>query len=148
MALTTQELSDREEIRETIMRWSRGVDTRDWGLLQSAYTEDLNADFSVLGIPKGSAAELLAFLQKSGEFFQVFHHVLSNLTFHEVAGNTARTTTMYFAIVIPKQAPLFHDGGWYHDVLRRTTNGWRICERRAQRAFNTIQGEFTPPALK
>src|SRR5882724_9963166 len=114
MTLSVQELSDREEIRETIMRWSRAMDSFDWELLQTAYTTDLQAGFSAVGIPRGSAEDTLKFLQRSQPFFHSIQHVLSNLTFHEVTRDRARTSTLYFATVIPKGADLFHDGGWYH----------------------------------
>lgn len=148
MTLTTQELSDREEIRETIIRWSRAVDTSDWTLFQKSHTDDLKADFTSLGIPLMPAGELRALLQKSMDYFDVMHHILSNTTFHEVAGDSARTSTLVTATSVPKGGNPFQTLAWYHDELRRTSAGWRIFKRNCEHVYDTNPvKDFKPPAL-
>ena len=149
MALTTQELSDREEIRETIMRWSRAVDTSDWALFQQSYTDDLKADFTSLGLPLMPPDELRALLQKSVDYFDVQHHILSNPTFHEVTADFARTSTLVTATSVPKGGSPFQTFAWYHDDLRRTPAGWRIFKRKCDHVYDTNPvKDFKPPALK
>ena len=148
MTLTTQQLSDMEEIRETIYRWSRAVDTGDWALFQQAYTEDLKADFTSLGLPIVSPEELRNILIKSEAYFDINHHVLSNITFHHVTADSARTSTLVTATSVPKGGSPFQTYAWYHDELRRTSAGWRICARKCQRVYDTNPVKnFTPPAL-
>lgn len=148
MTFSTEQLSDREEIRETILRWSRAVDTGDWNLFQQAYTEDLKADFTSLGIPLMPAPELLGLLKKSEEFFDLHHHILSNTTFHEVTGDRARTSTMVTATSVPKGGSPFQTLAWYHDELRRTSIGWRICARTCEHVYDTNPVKnFSPPAF-
>jgi ketosteroid isomerase-like protein len=135
MALTIQELSDREEIRETILRWSRAVDTSDWDLLRQSYTEDAVTDFRVLGIRETSGPAVQAYLESVDADYTAMHHLLSNITFHEVVEDYARTSTLVYATVVPKNAQLFHIGAWYHDELGRTADGWRIRTRKAEFVF-------------
>jgi ketosteroid isomerase-like protein len=148
MTLTLRELSDREEIRETIIRWSRAVDTADWELFRASFTEDLAADFSELGLPVMPAAELGAVLERSMDHFEVMHHILSNTTYHEVNEQTARTSTLVTATSVPKGGAPFQTLAWYHDDLRRTADGWRICKRKCQHVFdsNPVR-DFKPPGL-
>src|SRR6478672_4699635 len=102
MALTPQELSDREEIREAIYRWSRAVDTKDWALLATCYTDDIIADFTAIGIPDTSGPEVQKFLEDGADDFTAMQHVLSNVTFHELQGDRARTSTQVHATVVPR----------------------------------------------
>ena len=146
--MTPAELTDREEIKDAIYRWSRGVDIADFDVLRSSYTDDLHADFTELGLPVLGADEFLDMMKKSKDYF-VNHHVLSNTVFHELTANMARTSTMVTATSIPVGggAP-FNTYGWYHDELRRTKDGWRIYRRKCQKVYdtNTVK-DFTPPAL-
>jgi ketosteroid isomerase-like protein len=143
-----QQLSDREEIRETIMRWSRAVDTNNWDLFDAAYTDDIEADFTSLGLPAMPIKQLRGLLQKSTDFFDLQHHILSNITYHEVTATTARTSTLVTATSVPKGAPPFQTLAWYHDHLRKTKDGWRISKRLCEKVYDTNPvKEFTPPAL-
>jgi len=148
MVLDLQQLSDREEIRETIMRWSRAVDTNNWPLFDQAYTDDIETDFTSLGLPRTSIKELRGMLEKSTEFFDLQHHILSNITYHAVSATTARTSTLVTATSVPKSAPPFQTLAWYHDDLRKTKDGWRICKRVCEKVYdtNTVK-DFTPPVL-
>jgi SnoaL-like domain len=148
VAFTLRELSDREEIRETINRWSRAVDTSDWKLFRASFTDDLAADFTELGLPIIPGAELAVVLERSMHHFEVMHHVLSNTTYHEVTETKARTSTLVTATSVPKGGAPFQTLAWYHDDLRQTPAGWRICKRKCQRVFdsNPIR-DFKPPGL-
>jgi hypothetical protein len=147
--LTVQQLSDREEIREAILRWSRGVDTGNWELFQQAYTSDLDADFTEIGIPLLPADELLATLRAAVVHCSAIHHVLSNITFHEVGHSMARTSTLCTAMTVPKEGAPFQIGCWYHDELRRIDQSWRICRRKAQRTFHTFATDnYELPGIK
>jgi hypothetical protein len=47
-----QQVSDRAEISDVQLRYATAVDSRDWGLLRTCFTDDLEADFSSgYGIP-------------------------------------------------------------------------------------------------
>src|SRR5687768_12374414 len=137
MEWTLQALIDREQIRETIMAWSRAVDTNDWDLLDLVYTDDLDSDFSVLGLPKTPVAKLKEMLMQSEKYFDVMQHIISNITFHEQTADSARTTVMVTSWTRPIGGEPFQVHGWYHDTLRKTPDGWRICARRFEQIMNT-----------
>ena len=47
-----RQLSDRAEISDVQLRYATGVDTRNWELLRTCFTDDLEADFSSgFGLP-------------------------------------------------------------------------------------------------
>ena len=140
-----QGLIDREEIRETILRWSRAVDRFDWDALDDVWTHDLYSDFTELGLPVCGAAELKRLLRESERFFSLYQHVLTNLTFHELTPGTARTSIMVSSTNRPIGGELFQVNGWYHDDLRRTAQGWRICRREFELLFNTSDTAGTTP---
>jgi hypothetical protein len=148
MTFTLRELSDREDIREAIIRWSRAVDTSNWELFRASFTDDLAADFTELGLPIMPGAELGAVLERSMQHFDVMHHILSNITYHEVTEKTARTSTLVTATSVPKGGAPFQTLAWYHDDLRLTTSGWRICRRKCQHVYdsNPVR-DFKPPGL-
>lgn len=140
-----QALVDREEIRETILRWSRSVDRFDWDALDTVWTHDLRSDFTGLGLPACGAAELKELLRESEKFFSLYQHVLSNLTFHEVTRDTARTSIMVSSNNRTTEGDMFQVNGWYHDELRRTNEGWRISRRDFELLFNTSDTAGTTP---
>lgn len=140
-----QGLVDREEIRETILRWSRSVDRFDWDALDTVWTQDLRSDFRALGLPACGAAELKGRLRESEKFFSMYQHVLSNLTFHEVTHDTARTSVMVSSTNRTNGGDMFQVNGWYHDELRRTEQGWRISKRDFELLFNTSDTAGTTP---
>ena len=41
-----QELSDRAEIHDVIVRYGWAIDTKDWALLDTCFTDDAHVDYS------------------------------------------------------------------------------------------------------
>ena len=44
MALSPQELSDRTEIMDTLIRYAQAIDTKEFGLLADVFTPDAQVD--------------------------------------------------------------------------------------------------------
>ena len=57
-----QSVADKIEIHELLARYARGVDTHDWELWKSVFTEDAVIDYSLSGAAKGGRDEVAAFL--------------------------------------------------------------------------------------
>lgn len=63
------------------------------------------------------------------------HHVISNLTFHELGAERARTSCAVTATILRRTGPPFRIGAWYHDELHKRGGEWRIAKRRAEKIY-------------
>ena len=120
-----QSVADKIEIHELLARYARGVDTHDWELWKSVFTEDAVIDYSLSGAAKGSRDEVAAFLAESFATIPWATHHITNFEV-ELDGDTAKVRAVFFN---PMQLPGVDGesscGGYYeHDVVR-TPDGWR-----------------------
>lgn len=136
--LSLQEISDRLEIQELLVRYSHAVDTRDWDAFERVFTEDAVIDYTEMGGPRGGVKETRAFLESAMPTFSGFQHMVGN-TVLEFDGDTARARTIcHNPMVLDRgqgQTHVFFCGLWYRDVLVRTPEGWRIKDRYEERCY-------------
>lgn len=120
-------MSDIEQITNVLVRYATGIDSRDWNLFRTCFTEDAQLDYGPLG--RWNSREAVT------RFMEVSHsgpsqHRLSNFAI-TIEGNRARARTYVDAIV-------FGPGGWggaqtigyYDDELVYSAEGWQIVRRR------------------
>jgi 3-phenylpropionate/cinnamic acid dioxygenase small subunit len=148
MALTLQDISDRIEINDLLIRYSKAIDQKDWKLLDTVFTPDAEVDYVSSGGIKGSYPEARAWLEKALAIFPITVHFVTNsevtLTGDRAAARTAVYNPMFFR---NPDGTLHHFavGAYYVDELVRTKQGWRIAKRREDQAF--LEGAF-PKALR
>jgi hypothetical protein len=131
--VTPAELSDRTEIHDVIVRYGWAIDTKDWALLDTCFTDDAFVDYSSNpGGKVGPYREVRGWLEKVMSAFPVTQHLMSNID-AVVDGDRATCRTM---VTNPqgaatKEGPLhfFFVGGRYDDELVRTADGWKIARR-------------------
>lgn len=136
--LSLQEISDRLEIQDLMVRYSHAVDTRQWDLLDEVFTPDAYIDYSAMG---GSAGDLVAtkeFLATMLPNFLAFQHLISNSSI-SVDGDTATGRTlchnpMLVADAAGKQS-LMLCGLWYLDTFVRVDGQWRIRRREEEKGY-------------
>ena len=144
MALDPQELSDRAEILDTLIRYAQAIDTKQFDLLAEVFTPDAQVDYTTSGGIAGKYPEIRAWLEKALMPFPAYTHALSNTTYR-IEGDDAWTRT-YF--VNPMAYPVdgglhtFTVYGFYVDHLVRTPEGWRISERKEEQAL--MDGSLPP----
>jgi ketosteroid isomerase-like protein len=121
-----QVLLDKQEIREAVMVYSRGVDRRDAELIESTYHPDAVDDH---GDMKSSGAELAAFVT-AGEQPQMMHFIGNHLS--EVDGDRAISETYFISFLTVE----LHDepatrtrAGRYLDRWERRDGAWKIVHR-------------------
>ena len=56
MTMSLQEISDRLEIQDLMVRYSYAIDNRDWDALDDVFTPDAHIDYSVFGGSVGTLA--------------------------------------------------------------------------------------------
>ena len=146
MPLSLQEISDRIEIHDLLVRYSHAIDTRDFDLLDRVFTPDAFIDYSSMGGAKGSLPEIKEFLRKAMAQFSGFQHMIAN-SMIELRGDTATGRTIcHNPMVMTRpdgQTHVFYCGLWYLDRLVRTPEGWRIRERVEEKSyFHNLPTDF------
>jgi 3-phenylpropionate/cinnamic acid dioxygenase small subunit len=138
MALSLQEISDRIEIDDLLIRYTKAIDQKDWKLLDTVFTPDAQVDYVSSGGIKGSYPEARAWLEKALAAFPITLHYVTNSEV-TLSGDRASARTAVYNPMFSKNADgslhHFAVGAWYVDDLVRTPAGWRIAKRREDQAF-------------
>lgn len=129
--LDLQELSDREQIKELRNQFALALDNKDWPLLASLLSDEVEADYSVWGIPKArlkklQLVDLLKHAFRRPEMQT--QHIYSNFLI-EISGDQANCISNFIG-------QHFIDGfeggnefvlrASYTDQLVRGPSGWKI----------------------
>lgn len=122
-----QELLDRQDILDALLRYTRGVDRLDEDLVRSAYHPGAIDDH---GIFRGTVEEFILWAFEGhrtnhrGEQHYITNHAC------EIDGDVAHTET-YFVMVGQNRTgtPVTLHGGRYVDQLEKRDGAWRIAHR-------------------
>jgi ketosteroid isomerase-like protein len=135
--MQSQHLSDELEIAALLNRYARAVDTKDWELYRSVFTEDAHIDYSA-GVFQGSLDGAVEFF--TGLFSQLVTmsmHYITNIE-SDIDGDTAHVRAMFHNPTTFKDvAELATFGGYYHHELVRTPHGWRSRNLREEMMWTT-----------
>jgi len=138
MALSLQEVSDRIEIQDLLVRYTKAIDEKDFELLDQCFTGDAQVDYISSGGIAGTYQEARAWLQKALAPFPMTVHYIANsevqLDGDRASARTAVLNPMGFANP-DGSLHQFTVGAYYVDELVRTKDGWRIAKRREDQAF-------------
>ncbi|GAB5487244.1 MAG: nuclear transport factor 2 family protein [Parasphingorhabdus sp.] len=127
--MSPQELSDREELRDLVMRYCRGVDRRDFALVRSLYWDDAMDDHGEMF--SGSPDDYVAWLPGVLEPLDCTIHAISNSLFI-VDGDTAEgehySYNFHRTREAPRQEIIIH--GRYLDRYERRDGVWKFSRRQ------------------
>ena len=140
MTMSMQEISDRLEIQDLMVRYSYAIDNRDWDALDDVFTPDAHIDYSVFGGSVGNLAETKAFLTEAMPMFTTLQHMVSGTTI-AFDGDTATAKTQChnpMTMGDAEKPDLMVCGLWYVDKLVRTPDGWRIKERVEEKVYMKV----------
>jgi hypothetical protein len=127
-------LIDRAAIGDVILRYSRGLDRRDWDEVASCFVPGAYADY---GLFKGDVDEVVASIRRGLEVFDRTMHFMEPRII-ELSGDKARAET--YALAYHRRT----DGGErkellvrlrYLDELLRHGEGWLIQRRTVEYVF-------------
>lgn len=127
-----QELLDKQEIHELVLRYCRGVDRKDPDLLRSLYTHDATDHHGA--VFSGSAEDFIGSLEESFAIIRIGGHYVCN---HLVVVEGDHAYGEVYALgyhVLPGHHPDDPDtesfvGVRYLDRYRREDDGWRFEHR-------------------
>jgi hypothetical protein len=132
MTMTLQEISDRIEINDLIVRYSGALDRREWDLWESLFAPEAVVDYTEAGGIRGDVAEARRWLEETMPMFPAYQHLVANSEV-TLTGDTASGRTMLFnpmGFASPKGGVrVAFIGLWYHDEFVRTDAGWRFSSR-------------------
>lgn len=130
-------IEDRLDIADTMARFAAGIDTRDWVLYRSVFTDEIDVDYRSWRADSFGPMSADAWVARATRLFpglDASQHTLGNLRF-EIDGDRATCHAYVRAdhfLVNPFGDSLFTVGGIYSDRLQRTPTGWLICAKKLQ----------------
>lgn len=127
-----QALLDHHETLQCLVRYSRGLDRRDWDLLLSAFHDDA---IEKHGAFCGSPREFVEWLDRYTANSDSMLHMLGN-HFVEVVGNVAHGET-YFRAGNHSGAEGHLTEGRYISRFERRDREWKIAEREVVLNWST-----------
>ena len=137
-----QQLYDRMEIIDTMNRYATSVDTRDWDLFLTCYTDEMIADMVSVGFEKPMtlpATDFLAIIRQAVSPFDSTQHLISNHVI-DIDGDSATCVCYLQAQHFSEEDTGPHTlliGGYYSNGLIRTPAGWRIDKYKVVKTWMT-----------
>ena len=154
--MNQQEVFDRIEIEQLIVRYTIAIDRKDWDGLDAVFTPDAVLDYSSSGGPeaKGPFPAMKTWLKGALAMFPLTQHLVGKSLIDFDGPDRARATTLFHnPMAVPKDDEGYFDatgtgrhifvvGGWYHDTCVRTPAGWRIEHKNEEQGY--MEGGFPP----
>ena len=136
---------DRDDIRQVILRYCRGMDRLDLDLIRSCYFDDAIDDH---GRFVGKAEDFIQWATTAtGHFPMQQHAVLNHVC--DLDGDDAYTETYYICSNINSAPPHILSLGRYIDHFQRREGEWRIANRVAliERNLEMSDSPVAPAAV-
>jgi hypothetical protein len=130
--MDSQRVSDELEIAALLSAYARAVDTKDWQLYRSVFTDDAHIDYSA-DVFTGSLDGAIEFFYRDfSAMVTMSIHYITNIE-SEIDGDTAAVRAMFYNPTQINGVPeLCMFGGYYHHELTRTPTGWRSRHLREE----------------
>ena len=129
-AVDLQELSDRAEINDVLIRYTRAIDTGEWDRLDTVFTPDAQIDYTESGGIAAGFPEVKPWLAEMlPAFFPKRMHTLGQVEIalrRRRAPRRRRTSTTRCPWTTGSGGEkIVEFGGIYHHSMTRTPEGWR-----------------------
>ena len=143
-----QELLDKQEIVEVLLRWCRGLDRGDEQLMASAYHPDAFDEHGTTNYTGSAAAA--GYVGKHLRAFKRHLHLTLNPLI-EVDGDLASAESAMIASLVPNESgpeKLMLAGGRYLDRLERRDGSWRLVHRQMILEWRVEVDQIPDPAWR
>ena len=90
-----QYLADRLAISDFLTTYAHAVDTKDWELYRSCFTDDADIDYTSAGGIRGTLDEIVTWMGSTMVMFDATQHLVSN-EMVEIDGDTATVRAMFY----------------------------------------------------
>ena len=119
-----QTLGDRLEINDLLTRYAHSVDSKDWTLYRSVFTDNAFIDYESAGGIKGDREAVANWLEKTLAGFPMTQHLISTIDV-KIDGDRASVRAMFYNPMGMPSGKTFWCGGFYNHSLVRTADGWK-----------------------
>lgn len=120
-------MSDRDDLFDLTVRYATAIDTQQYSLLTTVFTEDARVDYGVVGQWAGGA-EVAQFMTAAHVGAAHTIHRMSNQAI-AIDGDTATIRTYVDALILMEDGSGANPVGYYDDHAVHTADGWRIDRR-------------------
>jgi hypothetical protein len=138
--LSAEEMSDRLELQDLLIRYSEAIDRREFDELDAIFVPDAYIDYRDTGGIDGRYPQIKEWLAETlPTYFERNAHMLG-LPAIKLAGDTATARTFCFNPMVLKgdKPKVMQVGVWYDDEFVRTAAGWRISRRVEDKLYDRI----------
>ena len=130
-------VSDEAEIAGLLYRYARAVDTKDWELYRSVFTDDAHIDYSSAGAVVGSRDEVVDWFAANFGVIPWSMHYITNIE-SDITGDTATVRAMFYnPMQLPGMAEMSSCGGYYHHELVRSSR--RVAQPPTPRGERVVR---------
>lgn len=121
--------ADERALTALLLRYATALDMRDWAMLRSCFSEDVEADYANFGKWRG-LREITEYMRQTHNDLGPTLRRVTNISVHMERGEV-RARSYIDAILTPGKAggPVHRGVGWFDDRLVRTSEGWKIFRR-------------------
>jgi hypothetical protein len=150
------ELVEIEAIKQLKGRYQRGVDTKDWALLESVFSANARSVYNGGKYAFEDRDAILEFLKTSmgSPNIKTMHH--AHTPEIEITSETTARGTWYLEDFVLTAVPsettpngtVLHGTGIYHDEYMKVDGAWKICLTGYERIFQDIQPRAEGSRLK
>ena len=134
--------ADELAITALLNRYARAVDTKDWELYRTVFTDDAVIDYSGAGQIVGTRDEVVDWFTANFGVIPWSMHYITNIEITnieaDIDGDTAAVRAMFYnPMQLPGMAEMSACGGYYHHEVVRTDDGWRSRHLREENVWFT-----------
>ncbi|WP_380879764.1 polyketide cyclase [Sphingomonas sp. DBB INV C78] len=121
---------DERAIIAVLLRYATGIDSRDWPLFRTCFSDDFEADYGSFGKWRGPR-EITDYMRQAHAHLGPTLHRLTNFTVEDDSTHV-RARSYVDALLMPLATggPIHRGIGWYDDQMVRTSEGWKIARRQ------------------
>ena len=117
------------DVAAVLVAYATGIDTRDWALLRSCFTDDCDADYGRIGVWHG-ADEITAWMRTTHEPCGQTLHRITNTTVDACTDHVATRSYVDALVLFADNQSGTRATGYYDDELILSDGCWKIARRR------------------
>ncbi len=106
----------RQAVSDILVRYATGIDSRDWVMLRSCFTDDCDADYGDIGHWR-SGDEITAWMARTHDPLGPTLHRISNIVIRRDGDVLRARSAVHGIIVLPDRSAAVHAYGFYDDEI-------------------------------
>jgi 3-phenylpropionate/cinnamic acid dioxygenase small subunit len=117
------------DIVELLTRYATGIDSRNWPLFRSCFTDDCVVDYGAIEVPSG-ADGVTAWMEQAHRDMGHTLHRMTNYVITATDNPNSVTARTYVDALLAIDAATTTEGiGYYDDVIVLSGGVWKIASR-------------------